>query len=344
VIKQSKQSLLKIALLAMLTMMGSLKADWENVTSLDVPVATSSNQAKVREALIARFNSQIRANKTFLSQFPGDPHEWESRIRLASAEGRLASVQAYKEGVRKAALRLRELERSVPDEKLRAEAMFRRITLQWQDLGDTPDMRRENARALAVNFAQSFPQDRRAARLLAEAADLSNYHPEDKKKILDLAVSLCSEESLLQRLHDDQLQLAYLGKPVNLQFTATDGTKVDLPEERGRVTAVVFWSAESPPSLVWLGYFAKYANTVPSLRVVTVSLDSSRDDFDAAMKSLHLNWPTAFDGQGWQNEIARKYGINTLPTLWLVDKKGTLAYLNARDSYQLRISELLLNK
>jgi hypothetical protein len=62
------------------------------------------------------------------------------------------------------------------------------------------------------------------------------------------------------------------------------------------------------------------------------------------MKSLHLIWPTAFDGQGWQNAIARKFGINTLPTLWLIDRKGNLASLNARDSYQLKVNELLLNK
>jgi len=112
--------------------------------------------------------------------------------------------------------------------------------------------------------------------------------------------------------------------------------------ERSR--PVVFWSAESAPSLVWMGYFAKYADSVPSLRVVTVSLDRNRADLYAAMQSLHLLWPTAFDGQGWQNAIARKYGINTLPTLWLIDRKGSLAFLNARENYQLKINELLLNK
>jgi len=333
-----------MALLAMLTMMGSLKADWASVTSLDAPVALSRDQSKAKETMIAKLRAQIEANTTFLRQSSEDTHAWESKIRLVSAEGRLASLQADKAGVVKAIFRLKELEKSVPDEKLRTEAMFRRISLQWQDLGDTPDVRRENARALALNFAQAYPQDRRSARLLAEAADLSNSHPEEKRKLLDLALSICSEESLLQRLQDARLQLQQLGRPVDLRFTATDGTKVDLADERGQVTAVVFWSAESSPSLVWMGYFAKYAETVPSLRVVTVSLDLSRADLDAAKKSLHLIWPTAFDGQGWQNAIARKFGINTLPTLWLIDRKGNLASLNARDSYQLKVNELLLNK
>jgi hypothetical protein len=340
----SGMKLLAAAFLALLPMAQGLRADWEKVTSLDAPVALSRDQRKAKETMIARLNAQIEANESFLRQSPDDPHATESRIRLASAQGRLASLQADRAGVQKAVAKLRELERSIPDAKLRAEAMFRRISLQWQDLGDTPDARRENARALAMNFAQAYPQDRRSARLLAEASDLSNHHPEEKKKLLDLAVSLCTEEALLQRLHDDQLQLSQLGRPVDLRFTATDGTKVDLADQRGRVTALVFWSAESAPSLVWMGYFAKYADSVPSLRVVTVSLDRNRADLDAAMQSLHLLWPTAFDGQGWQNAIARKFGINTLPTLWLIDRKGNLASLNARENYQLKINELLLNK
>lgn len=340
----SRMNLLAAALLAALPMTQGLRADWDEITSLDAPVALSRDQAKARQTMIVRLHAQIDANGRFLRESPEDPHAAESRIRLASAEGRLASLKADKAGVQKAVARLRELEKSVPDPRLRTEAMFRRITLQWQDLGDTPDMRRENARALAMQFSQANPQDRRSSRLLAEAADLSNQHPDEKRKLLDLAASLCSEESLLQRLHDDQLQLSQLGRPVDLRFTATDGTKVDLAEERGRVTAVVFWSAESAPSLVWMGYFAKFADSVPTLRVVTVSLDRNRADLDAAMHSLHLLWPTAFDGKGWQNTIARKFGINTLPTLWLIDRKGNLSCLNARENYQLKINELLLNK
>ena len=146
----------------------------------------------------------------------------------------------------------------------------------------------------------------------------------------------------LQRLQDDKKQLDLLGKPVDLSFTATDGTKVDLAQQHGHVTAVIFWSSESAPSLVWLGYFAKFANEVPSLRVVTVSLDRNQADLTAAMNSLNITWPTAFDGKGWQNSIAREFGINTIPTLWLIDKKGRLAFLNARDSYELKIRELFL--
>lgn len=331
-----------------------LRADWNAVTALDTPVtqlSPASGKSQIsegkgaltaRNALATHFRAQIAANETFLKESPGDPHVWESRVRLASAQARLASLTADSEGLRKAILTLKALEREVPDDSLKAEAMFRRISLKWQDMGDTPDQRRENAAANARSFSIAFPKDRRSPRLLAEAAALCNTHPELKSRLLDEAINLCTEEALLQRLQDDKKQLDLLGKPVDLSFTATDGAKVDLSQQHGNVTAVIFWSSESAPSIVWLRYFAKFANEIPSLRVVTVSLDRNQADLDAAMRSLNITWPTVFDGKGWQNSIAREFGVNTIPTLWLIDKKGRLAFLNARDTYELKIRELLL--
>jgi hypothetical protein len=333
------------AFLLLLTVSASLPAaEWGDVTSLDAPLALPGNQVKARDAVAARLTAQITANRSYLAKHPDDSNSWEARIRLASAQGRLASLQADSEGVRAAVAALKELERTVPDPGLRAEAMFRRVALQWQDLGDLPDLRRQNAKNLALQFSGAFPDDRRAARLLAEAAALSNARPSEKSELLAKASELCRDEGLGRRIKDDLLQIDQLGKPVDLAFNATDGTKVDLTSEQGRVTAVVFWSAESAPCLVWMKYFAKFADGVPALRVVTVSLDRNREDLDAAMRSLHLAWPTQFDGKGWQNAIARKFGINTVPTLWLLDKQGKLSQLNSRDCYELKVNELLLKK
>lgn len=332
--------LLFLVLPALLT---PLMADWSQVTSLDVPVTQlSPDPSKAKQAMEKHFLAQISANETFLKESPDDEHAWEARVRLASAQARLASLRADREGVQRAISTLKKLEREVPSDSLKAEAMFRRISLQWQDLGTTPDIRRENAVANARTFASAFPKDRRSPRLLAEAAALCNTHPEEKRKLLEEAAALGPDDGISQRIADDKKQLDQLGKPVDLSFTAVDGTKVDLANDRGQVTALVFWSAESAPSLVWMKYFAKFAGEQPDLRVVTVSLDRNKADLIAAMHSLNITWPTEFDGKGWENGIARQYGINTLPTLWLINRKGILSYLNARDSYEHRIKELLL--
>jgi hypothetical protein len=333
----------RLLLLMAPLLISPVMADWTQVTSLDIPVTQlSPNPSKAQGVLEKHFLAQIAANEAFLKKSPQDPHAWESRVRLASAQGRLASLRADRAGVQQAIASLKKLEREVPDDSLKAEAMFRRISLQWQDLGLTADLRRENAVANARTFAAAFPKDRRSPRLLAEAAALCNTHPEEKRKLLEEAASLNPDDAISQRLADERKQLDQLGKPVTLSFNTLDGTPVDLAQEHGQVTALVFWSAESAPSLVWMKYFAKFAGEQPGLRVVTVSLDRNKADLISAMRSLNINWPTGFDGKGWENEIARNCGINTLPTLWLISKKGILSYLNARDSYEHRIKELLL--
>jgi len=322
-----------------------LHADWSEVTALDLPVTKlSPDQLKARKSMKTHFEAQIAVNEAFLKDFPNDPHDYESRVRLAVAQARLASLDANGPAVETALLRLKELERQAPDEQQRAETMFRRISLQWQNLGNNPDQRRENAIATARTFAAAFPADRRSPRLLAEAESLCDNHPEEKAKLIAAALALSKEESLTQRLQDDQKRLDLLGKTVDISFTSTDGQQVDLAQNRGSVTAVVFWSAESAPSLIWLRYFCQYASGVPALKVIGISLDTNRADLMAAMQALRITWPVAYDGKGWQNEIARKFGINALPTLWLIDRNGRLEALNARDNYELKINELLLKK
>jgi hypothetical protein len=54
-----------------------------------------------------------------------------------------------------------------------------------------------------------------------------------------------------------------------------------------------------------------------------------------------LPWPQYFDGKGWENQFAVQYGIFSIPTMWLVDKRGNLRDINARFNLEKRISRLL---
>jgi len=336
----SLQRLLPLLILLPVCM---LHADWSQVIDLDQPLTRlSADPKKAKSAMKQHIEAQIVANESFLKESPKDPHAYESSVRLAVAKAKLASLQGNAPEVVTELERLKELEKQAPDDSQRAETMFRRLSLQWQNLGDTPDQRRENATTYARLFAAEFPQDRRAPRLLAEAAAFCDNHPDQKSKLIEQAISLSKEESLTRRLQDDRKRLDQLGKPVSLAFTSTDGESFDLSKEQGHVVALVFWSAESAPCLVWMQYFARYAAEIPSLKVVTVSLDRDRADLRAAMQALNIHWPTAYEGKGWESPIARRLGINTLPTLWLIDKKGCLRALNAREDYELKIKTLLL--
>lgn len=54
-----------------------------------------------------------------------------------------------------------------------------------------------------------------------------------------------------------------------------------------------------------------------------MSLDSDRDKLDVFLKQTDgMTWPQYFDGQGWQNKVAVKYGVDSIPFAVLVGPDG----------------------
>jgi hypothetical protein len=55
-----------------------------------------------------------------------------------------------------------------------------------------------------------------------------------------------------------------------------------------------------------------------------VSLDQDQAKLTAFTKSMNMTWPQLFDGQGWQNKLAVKYGIVSIPATFLLDGNGKI--------------------
>jgi hypothetical protein len=64
---------------------------------------------------------------------------------------------------------------------------------------------------------------------------------------------------------------------------------------------------------------------------VAVSLDETRGALDRARQDLGAGWTIGWDGMGWGSPLARRWGINALPTVWLLDGQGRLVSLNAME-------------
>jgi hypothetical protein len=54
-----------------------------------------------------------------------------------------------------------------------------------------------------------------------------------------------------------------------------------------------------------------------------------------------MTWPQYFDGKGWGNKYAQEFGINSIPSMWLVDKQGKLRDLEARGGLDEKVENLL---
>lgn len=291
----------------------------------------------------AHLTRQEKALESFIAEYPSDPRRHEAAIELAAVNAALAVSLSDRNRMDKAIRDLAAVERDKDaPSKTRADAAFQRITTTMQTVTAAGQERageissaRNLIRDAAGNFATRYPEDKRAARLLAEAATLFDDSPDRKRGLLEQASLLARDEATKRRIADDLKRLGLLGKTADLSFDTIQGEKFSLAAQRGKIVVLVFWAGWSPPSVAGLAGLAGEARDWPANRVVvaTVSLDEKRENCAETLRKLGISkWPTACSGKVWEDPVARALGINAMPTVFVYDTAGTLRSLNAREN------------
>jgi thiol-disulfide isomerase/thioredoxin len=114
----------------------------------------------------------------------------------------------------------------------------------------------------------------------------------------------------------------------------TDGKKLmKLSDLKGQVVLLDFWAswcgpcrAENPNVVK---NYQKYKDA--GFTVMSVSLDSNKDKWLAAIAADQLAWPHhVSDLGGWQSKVAQLYGVQSIPFTVLLDKEGRVIATNLR--------------
>jgi thiol-disulfide isomerase/thioredoxin len=162
-------------------------------------------------------------------------------------------------------------------------------------------------------------------------------------------------DALLQKISiDPQPEIAALAtklvalksKPLDLKYTAVDGTTVDLSQMRGKVVLIDFWATWCGPCVGEVpnvvAAYQKYHGK--GFEIVGVSLDQDKDAMLAFTKDHGMTWPQYFDGKVWKNDISTSYDINSIPSMWLVGKDGKLITEDAREDLAGQVEKALAVK
>ena len=274
--------------------------------------------AKLRE------NSEMamaRADE-FARRFPKSQTMLELKYWKANAHWRLAQLDIDPANhLKNAEVLTDEIIAAKPPEPLGSNAHILQIV--------TAVLRGDSNRALlgAETFLKKYPHHERAAEVqyfIADTADrlgqidraktaarklVQNYPKSDEADAAD---------ALLRRLD-------ILGKPLtDLKFTALDGRKVDMKDYRGKVLLLDFWATWCGPCRQEMPQVIKTYNDfhAQGFEVIGISLDNDQKPLEKYVTDNQMLWPEFFDGQGWKNALATRFGIRSIPSNFLVDQKG----------------------
>ncbi len=196
-------------------------------------------------------------------------------------------------------------------------------------------------------FVEKYPKENRGARLydiLAEAC----HDPVSARSIYARVIQDYPESPNKALYEAKMKRLDKIGDPFTFAFDdALTGDPVGSEQYKGKVLLVVFWAHEilecrkkmDDVKRVWFKY------QKDGLEVIDISLDGTADDrkrkYVDFVHDNHLDWHHYFQSEGIRSPFSMGWGINALPTWFLVDRKGALRYVDAQLDTETKVKELL---
>ena len=237
----------------------------------------------------------------------------------------------------------RQFVEQYPDHPKKAEALFVRA----DSLMRARD--RSDALAEAVHaFVKAAPKDDRGAIMLYTVARMEPREDE-RNKILRQIVDNYPDSDAGKMVKGSLRQTEAVGKPFELSFTdAVSGKNVSMDTLKGKVVVVDFWATWCGPCVAEMPemkkLYAEYKDK--GVEFIGVSLDAPESE--GGLKKLkdfvaekEITWPQYYQGNAWQSEFSRSWGITSIPAVFIVDAEGKLHSTRARGQLKTLIPELL---
>lgn len=128
----------------------------------------------------------------------------------------------------------------------------------------------------------------------------------------------------------------------DLSYKNPKDSLISLASLRGRLVLIDFWASwcgpcrHENPNVVaaWKKYGSKeFKGGEKGFTIYSVSLDANKAGWTTAIEKDGLAWPYhVSDLKYWSSEAGAKYGVQSIPTNWLIDGRGVILAKDLRGS------------
>jgi peroxiredoxin len=95
---------------------------------------------------------------------------------------------------------------------------------------------------------------------------------------------------------------------------------------KGKVVLVDFWATWCRPCVMELpNVLETYKkHHAKGFEIIGISLDKDKEKLTNFTKAKEMTWQQFFDGKMWENKLAVKYGVRSIPMTYLLDTEGKI--------------------
>lgn len=136
-------------------------------------------------------------------------------------------------------------------------------------------------------------------------------------------------------------------KVTNFQGKDLKGNIVEIGKLQGKVVLVEFWATWCEPCRAEIPFLREAYKKFEKkgFEIISISLDEDKDALSFFISKESIPWKVIFSGKGRNDPVAKTFMIDSIPSNFLVDRKGIMRYADLRGENLLKkIEELLKEK
>jgi peroxiredoxin len=283
------------------------------------------------------FNKSRSAVLLKLIENAGTTEERETWVKQL-VDGIASGVQAdtYDRGLERLEVLLTEADKKSPRSPLVAYITYRIITAKYslelrKAAQDKTDEVQERWLKTLEAFVTKFPAGEDTPEAMFQLGSTYEFarKMKDARGWYEKLASSDGKSPSGLRAAGALRRLDSKGQPFLLKGIGLNGAPFDMAALKGKVVLVIYWSNWSEPLVNDLPQIRTLAEQYSDrgLEIVGISVDSSKEEAQAWIAEHKVKWTQLFEPGGLEaSPPAVNYGIILLPTLFVIDRDGEVAY------------------